>query len=89
MKSVERDVEVYRKKPESICMHSGVRPANPVGDNGQVSAFKKQQAVGGMFVHVRPSVRCRAGFGTLRNDVMPRRQYRSAIVSEIGNPFYS
>ena len=34
LKSVERDVEFYRKKPQSICMHSGVCAANLVGNNG-------------------------------------------------------
>jgi hypothetical protein len=52
-KAVERDEEVYRKKPQSFCMHFGVCPAHAVGNDGQFSAFKKQQAFGGMFGHVQ------------------------------------
>jgi hypothetical protein len=65
-KVVERDVEVYRKKAESVCMHDCVRSANVVSDNAQfAAAFKEQQAICGMFDHVAlQSVRGRAGFGT-------------------------
>ena len=90
-KIVERDEEVYRNKAQSICMYLGVRSADVVSFNAQFSTtIKEQQAVRGMFDHRQsnPYV-CRAGFGTLRNDVMQRRRYRSAIVSPIGNPIYS
>jgi hypothetical protein len=51
-KVVERDVEVYRKKAQSICMHLGVRSANVVSYNAQFSAtIKEQQAICGMFDH--------------------------------------
>jgi hypothetical protein len=65
-KVVERDVEVYRKKAQSICMHYGVRSANVVSYNAQFPAtVKEQQAICGMFDHVAlHSVRSRAGFGT-------------------------
>jgi hypothetical protein len=65
-KVVERDVEVYRKKAQSICMHYGVRSANVVSYNAQFPAtVKEQQAICGMFDHVAlHSVRGRAGFGT-------------------------
>ena len=60
-KVVERDVEVYRKKDESICMHYGVRSANVVSNNPQFSAaFKEQQAICGMFDHVQSKVCARA-----------------------------
>ena len=53
-KVVERDVEVYRKEAQSICMHYGVRSANVVSHNAQFSAaFKEQQAICGMFDHVQ------------------------------------
>jgi hypothetical protein len=69
-------------------MHSGACSAYVVRHNGNFSpAAKEQQAIHGMFDHRQsnPYV-CRAGFGTLRNGVMQLRRYRSAIVSEIGNP---
>jgi hypothetical protein len=51
-KAVERDVEAYRKKAQSICMHLGVRSANVVCYNAQfLAAFKEQQAICGMFDH--------------------------------------
>ena len=51
-KVVERDVEVYRKKAQSICMHLGVRSANVVRYNAQFSAtIKEQQAICRMFDH--------------------------------------
>jgi hypothetical protein len=51
-KAVERDVEVYRKKAQSICMYLGVRSANVVSNNAQFSTtIKKQQAICGMFDH--------------------------------------
>ena len=44
-KIIECDVEVYRKKAQSICMHPGVRSANVVSDNAQLSAtIKEEQA---------------------------------------------
>jgi hypothetical protein len=84
-KVVERDVEVYRKKAQSICMHLGVRSANVVSYNAQFSAtIKEQQAICKMFDHRQSNpVRCRAGFGTLRKHLMQRRRYRSAIVLKI------
>ena len=52
-KVVERGVEVYRKKAQSICMHYGVRSANVVSYNAQFpTAIKEQQAICGMFDHV-------------------------------------
>jgi hypothetical protein len=65
-KVVERDVEMYRKKAQSKCMHYGVRSANVVSYNAQFpAAIKEQQAICGMFDHVAlQSVRGRAGFGT-------------------------
>ena len=54
-KVVERDVEVYRKKAQSICMHLGVRSANVVSYNAQFSAtIKEQQAICRMFDHGNP-----------------------------------
>jgi hypothetical protein len=51
-KIIERDVEVYRKKAQSICMHPGIRSANVVSDNAQLSAtIKEEQAVCRMFDH--------------------------------------
>jgi hypothetical protein len=55
--AVERDEEVYRNKPQPMCMHFGVCTVNAMGNNGQFSSFKKQQAIGGMFDHVQ-SNRC-------------------------------
>jgi len=66
-------------------MYYGVRSANVVSYNPQFSAtIKEQQAICRMFDHRQsnPYV-CRGGFGTLRDDVMQRRRYCSAIVSEI------
>ena len=87
-KVIERDVEVYRKKPQSICMHLGVRSADVVSYDAPFSTtIEEQRSFCRMFDHRQsnPYV-CRAGFGTLRNGVMQLRRYRSAIVSEIGNP---
>jgi hypothetical protein len=51
-KVVERDVEVYRKKAKSICVHLGVRSANVVSYNAQFSTtIKEQQAICRMFDH--------------------------------------
>jgi hypothetical protein len=51
-KAVKRDVEVYRKKAQSVCMHLGVRSANVVSLNAQFSAtIKEQQANCRMFDH--------------------------------------
>jgi hypothetical protein len=51
-KVVERDVEAYRKKAQSICMHLGVRSADVVSCNAQFSAtIKEQQSIGRMFDH--------------------------------------
>ena len=51
-KVVERDVEVYRKKAQSICMHYRVRSADVVSYNAQFSAtIKEQQAICRMFDH--------------------------------------
>jgi hypothetical protein len=91
-KVVERDVEVYRKKAQLICMHYGVRSANVVSYNAQfAAAFKEQQAICGMVDHVAlQSVRGRAGFGTFRNSMINRRGgYRSVIVVKIENAIYS
>ena len=53
-KIVERDVEVYRKKAQSICMHYGARLADIVSHNAQFSAtIKKQQADCEMSDHLR------------------------------------
>ncbi len=53
-KVVERDVEVYRKKAQSIRMHLSVRSANVVSYNPQFSTtIKEQKTIGGMFVHVQ------------------------------------
>ena len=51
-KVIERDVEVYRKKAQSIGMHDGARSAYVVSHNGHFSAaIKEQQAIHGMFDH--------------------------------------
>ena len=51
-KVVERDVEMYRKKAQSICMHLGVRSANVISYNAQFSpTIKEQQAIRRMFDH--------------------------------------
>ncbi len=57
-KVVERDVEVYRKKAQSICMHLGVRSANVVSYNAQFSTtIKEQQAICRMFYHRQSNLR--------------------------------
>jgi hypothetical protein len=51
-KVIERDVEVYRKKAQSIGMHYGASSAYVVSHNGHFSsAIKEQQAIHGMFDH--------------------------------------
>ena len=51
-KVVERDVEACRKKAQSICMHLGVRSADVVSYNAQLSAtIKEQQPLFKMFDH--------------------------------------
>jgi hypothetical protein len=74
-KVVERGVEVYRKKAQSICMHYGVRSANVVSYDVQFPAtIKEQQAICGMFDHEHSNRYVgRAGFGTFRNSMINRR----------------
>ena len=87
-KVVERDVEVYRKKAQSVCTHLGVRSAYVVSYNAQFSTtVKEQQAIRRMFDHRQSNPYVAALALVLsRNDVMQRRRYRSAIASKIGNP---
>ena len=52
-KAIEREVEIYRKKAQSVGVHHGVRPANVVSLNAQFAAnVKEQQASYGMLDHV-------------------------------------
>ena len=51
-KVVERDVEAYREKAQSICVHLGARSADVVSFNAQFStAIKEQQSFRVMFYH--------------------------------------
>jgi hypothetical protein len=53
-KSVERDVEVYRKQAQSIRMHKGAGTAHVISHNAQfAAAFKEQQAICGMLDHMQ------------------------------------
>jgi len=69
-------------------MHYGVRSTNVVSYNGEFSAtIKEEQAICRMFDHRQSNPYVAAlALCTLWNDVMQRRQYRSALVPEIGNP---
>ena len=52
-KAIEREVEIYRKKAQSVGVHHGVRPANVVSLNAQFAAnVKEQQASDGMLDQV-------------------------------------
>jgi hypothetical protein len=52
-KIVERDVEIYRKETQAVCMHFGVRSANVVSYNVPFSAsVKEQQAIHVMSDHL-------------------------------------
>jgi hypothetical protein len=64
VKIVERDVEGYRKKAESICMHQGARSANVVSHNAYfLTATKEQQAIYRLLDHLQSNPRYVAALG--------------------------
>ncbi len=66
-KVVDRDVEAYREKAQSICMHLGIRLGDVVSHNAQFSAtFKEQQTICGMLDH-RQSNPCVAALALVRD----------------------
>jgi hypothetical protein len=73
-KVVERDVEAYREKAQSICMHLGVCSGDVVSNNTQFPAMvAEQQPVYTIVSHRSSNLYvARAGFGTEeRRDAAP------------------
>jgi hypothetical protein len=68
-KIIEREVEIYWKQTEFVCVYHGIGLAKFISPNAQFAAnIEEQQTSYGMFDHVAlPIGTGRAGFGTSGN----------------------
>ena len=87
-KVIERDVEAYREKSQSFCVHLGARSADVVSYNAQFAAMvAEQHALDGMFDH-RQSIRTLPRWlWYLRNDVMQADDIALQLSQKSGTRF--